>query len=240
MVQIATTVFFNSFLFATAKKQNSCSIINSLCMCSEACNNMINEKMEAFKPLVAQHIKNDFEKLFTCLNNCLRMRFIKRIQVSHDAFTEDEMIFAADIAFTETLYKFKEMAVSGKLYDGNASVKTIINAVFSNKLREYLQTEKRLLQKKIRFSQNQAGTAGGEKADEYSSLEDLYLVLEQSLQEMKPADKELIIWRYLEGKSITQISELLGIGKASASNKLYRCITALRQSAENKLRATWN
>lgn len=178
-----------------------------------------------------QHEVSD--QIISCFFSCYQAQFVKWATITYQQYPADLIEFAANNAFTDAVLKLKEAASQGDLYQGNASVKTVLFHYCRNILLGYLTTEKRLYEKnkklEAHFSDDPA----------YSSIEAQNEVLEKrhenvmrALAKMAAADRQIIQWRHIEEKSNDEIATLLAITVASATNRIYRCMQRLRELVE--------
>ncbi len=56
--------------------------------------------------------------------------------------------------------------------------------------------------------------------------------LRQGLQKLRSYDRDLIIWRYIEGFHVYEIAKLLGISENATSVRMYRALRRLRKVLE--------
>jgi len=200
-------------------------------MCKQLLYTEIGTLADAFK----NNLKQTADRIINCLYKCFKQIFIKWALISYHQYPEDFLLFISENSFTDSILKFKEVAASNGLYAGNATVKTVFFAFFKNKLRENLQKENRLAEKQQRLRVlPEPVLENNEKAFE---KEKLYQSIEQSLLKMEAIDRKIIIWRHLEEKSNVEIAQLLGISKAAATNRIYRCMERLRNLTEKHIRS---
>ena len=69
--------------------------------------------------------------------------------------------------------------------------------------------------------------------DQAAMRAEMQLRLEEALNEMNPADREVLVLRHFEQLSNTETAEVLGIAKTAASNRYVRALARLREVLEN-------
>jgi RNA polymerase sigma factor (sigma-70 family) len=133
--------------------------------------------------------------------------------------------------------KFKESASLDKLYQSKASVKTILFHYCRNILLGHLTNEKRLAEKNKTLEpvlSRETAYHTGETENEI--LEKRHNDIIRALAKMSAADRQIIQWRHIEGKSNDEIAGLLAITVASATNRIYRCMQRLRELVDEMQR----
>lgn len=196
-------------------------------MCTPKCEASLNAGIKTVIYVYADN-KNGLDEILSCINNCLRKSFIKWAQITNPGRSEDQISFIADISFTDGVLKFKLKAEKNELYDGDASVKTVVLNFFRYTLLENLKREERLDEKKQRYSDdNKTETAINE--DNTSTKEEQLMILEQAMKQLEPEDRQIIIWRHIENKRSEEIAQLLDITIPAATNRVYRCMERLRK-----------
>ena len=200
-------------------------------MKTKPCQELLNIKTisAAFK----SNRQDISDPIVSCLYSCYRSLFVKWVKITYHSYPDDMIEFAADSAFTDGVLKLKESAVMGELYQGNASVKTVLFHYCRNMLLRYLKDEKRLAEKNKRLElllSNEAGFAANPIENEIKEKRLGYIM--KALTKMSAADRQIIQWRHIEEKSNDEIARLLAITVASATNRIYRCMQRLRELVE--------
>jgi RNA polymerase sigma factor (sigma-70 family) len=202
-------------------------------MCSAECKELLKTGVERIINIFKASLQPESEKIIACFYNCFKPEFIKRSSIIYNRYPEDIIAFVSNSSFTDSVLLFTQKAAAGEIYDGNASLKTILLSFYSNKLRQNLQTEKRLLEKKEKHYSGFSEATTAMVNDDHADSEKRYQLVEQALAKMEPADRQIITWRHLHQKSCDEIAALLGINKESATNRIYRCMQRLRSLTEN-------
>jgi RNA polymerase sigma factor (sigma-70 family) len=203
---------------------------------------MTTTDCEAILKLNITELSNSFkntldelgEKFVSCFFVCYKAVFINWSVVMYKGYDKKFMQYNADNAFTDAVVKFKDAAIEGKLYEGKASLRTILFQYFRNTLRSILLNEKRQQGKQDNYGKS-IGTNNNLtfiENDEILKREAMYATLENALNKMNPTDKQIIVWRHLEEKSCDEIARLLDITKEAATNRIYRCMERLRNLIE--------
>jgi len=169
-------------------------------------------------------------KIVACFYNCFRVVFLKWALVTYKSYPAETIGFIAENSFTDSVLKFQTATEAKGLYDGKATIKTILFSYFRNTMLDNLQKERRLLDKndKLRLQAEEAINTETERASD-DIKEMLLLKLEQALAKMEAADRQIVIWRHLEQKRNEEIAALLNITVPSATNRIYRCMERLKQ-----------
>ena len=196
-------------------------------MCSNKCETSLKT---GIKILVHEnlHNGNNHDDIFHCINNCLRKIFIKWAQIRYSGKPVEQILFIADIAFTDGVLKFKEKVEKYELYDGNVSIKTVVFNFFRNKLLENLKKEDRLDKKIQKYSDDKNNETAINEVDSLKK-EEQFMMLEQAMKQLEPEDRQIILWRHIENKKPEEIAQLLDITIPSAGNRIYRCMERLRK-----------
>lgn len=181
--------------------------------------------------VVFKNSRNDLsDQIISCFYTCYLPLFLKWAKITYQHHPADLIEFAARNAFTDGVLKFKEAAGLGKLYQSNAGVKTILFHYCRNLLLGQLTHEKRLAEKNKKlepfFSNGGTYNAGEEEHDLRENRHDN---IRKALEKMPPADRQIIVWRHMEGRSNDEIAGFLAITVASATNRIYRCMQRLRE-----------
>jgi RNA polymerase sigma factor (sigma-70 family) len=71
--------------------------------------------------------------------------------------------------------------------------------------------------------------AENDRTQWFSNEYDFNELLQKALAKLTNKDRQVILWRYSEGRGIDEISQLLDINKKSTSNRVYRCMELLRK-----------
>ena len=123
---------------------------------------------------------------------------------------------------------FKNKAEKNELYDGNASIKTVVFTYYYNKLLQNIKSEDRLDKKKQKYSDDNIGETAINEDEGYLKKENQFNMLQQSMEQLEQGDRQIITWRHIENKKPEEIAQLLGITTPAASNRIYRCMQRLR------------
>ena len=169
------------------------------------------------------------EQIISCFYSCYRSLFVKWAKVTYRHYPVDLIESLANDSFTDGMLKLTESASRGELYQSNASVKTVLFQYCRYKLLSHLKDEERLAEKNKRLAlhlSNETGFNAGETTFEMKErkLENVM----RALAKMSAADRQIIQWRHIEGRSNDEIAALLAITVASATNRIYRCMGRLR------------
>ncbi|MFT3750780.1 MAG: hypothetical protein QM768_20880 [Agriterribacter sp.] len=84
------------------------------------------------------------EKIISCFYSCYQLLFIKWAKIMYGHYPADVIELAANDSFTDGVLKLQEAASRGKLYQSNASVKTVLFHYCRYKLLAQLKDEERL------------------------------------------------------------------------------------------------
>ena len=169
------------------------------------------------------------EQIISCFYSCYRLLFVKWAKITYRQYPVDLIESLANDSFTDGMLKLTESASRGELYQSNASVKTVLFQYCRYKLLSHLKDEERLAEKNKRLAlhlSNETGFNAGETTFEMKErkLENVM----RALAKMSAADRQIIQWRHIEGRSNDEIAALLAITVASATNRIYRCMGRLR------------
>lgn len=69
-----------------------------------------------------------------------------------------------------------------------------------------------------------AGTVDGSNASEKSAH------IQEALNKLKPKEKEIIIYKFISGMTLQEISEVTGIGVSAAKMRYYRALDAFKEA----------
>lgn len=202
-------------------------------MCTAACQQVLKNNGKSIAKVFTAPLKQDADKIVSCFYNCLQQSFTKWAAVIYSSYPRDTMDFITNTAFTDSVLLFTDRAAAGKIYESNASLKTILFSFYKNKVLEQLQKENRLAVKNKKLALDNAQEVTWIPDDTNTVAEKRFTTLQQALATMPPADRQIIIWRHLEEKNCDAIATLLGINVTSATNRIYRCMQRLRQLIEN-------
>jgi RNA polymerase sigma factor (sigma-70 family) len=201
-------------------------------MCTKDCEHIlkssVTEVVEAFKNAVASFT----QKMMTCMYACYQNIFIGWACIAYNKYGADKIAFISNSAFNDAIEKFSSEAEKANLYEGKATLKTILFGYFKMILRGHLQTENRLIEKQNKYKQDTytENTFLENEALFYS--EQKYKALEIALGKMEAIDKQIVVWRQIEEKTPDEIATVLGISKEAASNRIYRCMLRLKNLIE--------
>lgn len=132
--------------------------------------------------------------------------------------------FLAETAFSEAVLKFNQKAEAGQLTDRGAKLKTLFYRFFQFSLLNEIKKEKKNLDNLRPLPENTGelqGSSGGKKDEE------MHTILQKALLKLAPDDRQIIVWRHIQLKTIDEIAGFLAIQKDSASNRVYRCMQRL-------------
>jgi RNA polymerase sigma factor (sigma-70 family) len=202
-------------------------------MCTAACQQVLKNNGESITKVFTATLKQDADKIISCFYNCLKQSFTKWAVVMYNSYPEDTMDFITNTAFTDSVLLFTDRAAAGKIYESNASLKTILFSFYKNKVLEQLQKENRLAAKNKKLVLDNTQELTWIPDDTNTAAEKRFTTLQQALAKMAPADRQIIIWRHLQEKNCDEIATLLGITVTSATNRIYRCMQRLRHLIEN-------
>ncbi len=184
---------------------------------------------------ILAHEKNyhkEMDNILKCLNDCLRPLFLKWARLTYPHYLKETIAFNADISFTDAVLKIQTKAFEGELYEGNAVIKTVVFIFFRNILRDNLQRHNRLEEKNRRFAKSIYSDRQNNISREHDDKEAKMAILEQALSSLNAADRQIIIWRHIDGKKNDEIAQLLKINIPSATNRIYRCMERLKIEME--------
>lgn len=172
--------------------------------------------------------RNLSEQIISCFYSCYRTLFIKWAKITYQHYPADTIEFAAGSSFSDGVLKLKESASQDKLYKSRASIKTVLFHYCRNMLLGHLTHEKRLAEKNKKWypvfaDETERNTDENELTDHRKKCMML------AFAKMSAADRQIIQWRHIEGKSNDEIARLLAITAASATNRIYRCMQRLRE-----------
>ncbi|HRP31863.1 MAG TPA: sigma-70 family RNA polymerase sigma factor [Agriterribacter sp.] len=172
------------------------------------------------------------EQIVSCFYTCYQFTFIKWAKITYQHYPSEIIEFAANSAFTDAVLALRESASRGELYQGNASVKTVLFQYCRYKLLGYLKDEERLAEKNKKLIRHFSDNSNSTIDTVYEFKERSYQSIMRALAEMPDADRQIIQWRHIEEKSIDEIARLLAIKVTSATNRIYRCMQRLRELVE--------
>jgi len=200
-------------------------------MKSTACQQLLNiETISLAFKNNQQHIS---DQIISCLYSCYQSQFVEWARITYHHYPADMIEFAANNSFTDGVLKLTEAASRNKLYQSNASIKTILFHYCRNMLLSYLKNEKRLAEKNKKLElliSNETGYHAGEAENEINENRHGHIML--ALEKMSAADRQIIHWRHIEERSNDEIAGFLAITIASATNRIYRCMQRLRKLVE--------
>lgn len=174
------------------------------------------------------------DRIIACFYSCYKSAFIKWARITYNQYPSDSIDFLANNSFTDAILKLKESAIKNELYEGQASIKTVLFSYCRNILLGYLSTEKRKQEKDRKLAIVLAEETTQETEESAGSpLSIQYEKLQKALAELDPNDRQIIQWRHLEGRSNDEIAAKLAITVASATNRIYRCMQRLKDKIEN-------
>lgn len=200
-------------------------------MKNKTCQQLLN--METVSSAFKNNQSDISESIIACFYSCYRLLFVRWAKITYQHYPPDIVEFAADNSFTDGVLKLKESASRGELYRGNASVKTVLFHYCRYKLLSYLKDEERLAKKNKKLEllvSNETGGNTGETENEVNERRHEHIM--RALAKMPAADRQIIQWRHIEGRSGDEIAKLLAITVASATNRIYRCMQRLRKLVE--------
>jgi RNA polymerase sigma factor (sigma-70 family) len=201
-------------------------------MCTKDCEPILKSTTSQINEGFKNAVPYFSEKLIACFYNCYKNIFTKWAFVMYKKYNGDTIAFLSNSAFTDCVLKFKEAAILNKLYDSNKSAYSILFGYYKKTLLSHLQTEKRLIEKQERFNKTNNSAYTFIENDELFLNEKKFNLMEDKLNKMATTDKQIIVWRHLELKTVDEISSILGITKEATSNRIYRCMERLRNLIE--------
>ena len=173
------------------------------------------------------------ESIVSCFYSCYRSLFVKWAKITYRHYPVDLVESLANDSFTDGVLKLKESASRGELYQSNASVKTVLFHYCRNMLLGNLKKEKRLADKNKELQLVVSNEAKGNTGEMESELkEKRYELIIRALEKMNAADRQIIQWQHIEGKSHDEIAAILAIKVSSLTNRIYRCMKRLRKLVE--------
>jgi RNA polymerase sigma factor (sigma-70 family) len=200
-------------------------------MDTSGCNQLLNIKTiaDAFK----NGKKELSDRIIGCFYSCYKSAFIKWASITYHEFPSDSIDFLANNSFTDAVMKLKDAAQRNELYEGQATVKTILFTYCRNILLGYLTSEKRKKEKDRKLAvvlEEEYSNPLDENA--VSILAGRYEKIRRALAQLDPDDRQIIQWRHIDGKSNDEIAAKLAITVASATNRIYRCMQRLKDKIE--------
>lgn len=180
-------------------------------MCIAECKEVLKKNIKVIADIFEANLKQDTEKIVACFYSCFKAAFIKRALIIYNSYPKDFIEFISNTSFTDSILLFTKKAEAGEIYDSNASVKTVLLKFYTIKLLQNLQTEKRIAEKKIKYTIGYKEETTTMHYEGDTNNENNFLILEQALAKMEPADRQIIIWRHLDAKTCDEIAVLLGI-----------------------------
>ncbi|MFT4016190.1 MAG: sigma-70 family RNA polymerase sigma factor [Agriterribacter sp.] len=172
------------------------------------------------------------EKIISCFYSCYQSLFIKWAKIMYGHYSPDVIAFAANDSFTDGVLKLQEAASRGKLYQSNASVKTVLFHYCRYKLLAQLKDEERLAGKNKKLAFFLSGQTMYSTGTENEMQEKRHELIMRALEKMTAEDRQIIQWRHIEEKTPDEIAALLAIKVPSATNRIYRCMERLRKLVE--------
>jgi RNA polymerase sigma factor (sigma-70 family) len=170
------------------------------------------------------------ENIISCLYKCYRAIFLAWARITYHKYPVDTIDFLSGSSFTDGVLKMKEAAARNELYEGNASVKTILFHYSKNVLLGKLTEDKRLAEKNKKLAFDLSTKEGSYTPELFGEEQDIrFEKLKKAMGQLQPADRQVIEWRHIEERSNEEIAELLQISVPSATNRIYRCMQRLRQ-----------
>lgn len=170
------------------------------------------------------------DQILSCFYACYQALFLKWAKITYQRYPDDLIDFAANNSFTDGVLKLQESARQDKLYQSRASVKTILFHYCRNILLGHLTAEKRLAEKNRRAEPFLTDEARGDTSHAENEIREArHNNVMRALSKMSAADRQIIQWRHIEGRSNDEIAGLLAITVASATNRIYRCMQRLRE-----------
>jgi RNA polymerase sigma factor (sigma-70 family) len=173
------------------------------------------------------------ERIIFCLYSCYRNLFLKWATITYRKYPPGIIEFAANNSFTDGVLKLKESGMRNELYQGNASVKTVLFQYCRYRLLGHLKEEDRRTEKNNKLMPLLSGSPVHNAQEAQNEIkEKRHRHIMQALLKMPAADRQIIDWRYIDAKSNDEIAVLLAITVASATNRIYRCMQRLRELVE--------
>lgn len=197
-------------------------------MKTKACQELLN--IEIISSAFQNKREDLTNQIISCFYSCYQSLFVQWAKITYRRYPVDLIESLAQDAFTDGVLKLKESAVSDKLYQSNANIKTILFHFCRNILLGNLSHEKRLADKNKKlapFISNEYTSDTGEPESEEGEILQENMML--ALAKMSAADRQIIQWRHLEEKSNDEIAKILAITTESATNRIYRCMQRLRK-----------
>ncbi len=198
-------------------------------MCSSNCLQFIENNIQKTIKQFNENNNQASEFAANCFSNCLKNDYTKWSKISYKNENQEILEYCIDVAFSDAILKFNEKANAKKLFISTATTKTVFFIFFKFKLLEHLQKEKRTKANTKKFGIFNFTY----KNDDYEDKELLYQKLEQGLKKLNDEDREIVLLRHKENKSIAEIASIIKINKNSTTNKVYRCMLKLKNIIEN-------
>ena len=156
--------------------------------------------------------------------------FLTWARITYHRYPPDKIDFLSASSFTDGVIRMKEAAAKNELYEGSASVKTVLFHYSKNILLGKLTEDRRLAEKNRKLALDLSTTEAYYAEDPMrEEQDDLTVRLANAMKHLPPADRQIIEWRHLEEKSNEEIAALLQVSVPSATNRIYRCMQRLRQ-----------
>ena len=131
-------------------------------------------------------------------------------------------------------------------YRGEAALFTWLCRICRSQIVDYLRVNRRHVQNVVQFDDSAQlravleaveAPASDEPAHGYTLAETRALI--QSVLDRLPARYgDVLEWKYIQGRSVAEIGDLLGIGQAAAQSMLARARTAFREALETVFGST--
>ena len=155
--------------------------------------------------------------LYSLLNPYLKQWFLHKITNQHD---REEIIADTMLSILDSLPKFNQ----------NSSFNTWINAIAQHELIDYYRRHKikAILFSAFPFLENIADLALGPQLalEEKEAKQRIYL----TLKKLNEGNAQILRLRYLEGLSVFQISQKMGLSYKAAESKLSRARLAFAKT----------
>ena|GEM_PF-6713884 len=206
-------------------------------MDSNQCEPILRSNIRIFILAHEKNYQSEIDNTIKCLNYCLRPAFLKWASLTYSQYPTETIEFNADISFTDAVLKIQSKASEGKLYKGNAIIKTVVFIFFKNILRDNLQRHNRLEEKNRRFGKSNYIDEQHNILSEHDDKEAKITLIERALSSLNATDRQIVMWRHIDGKKNDEIARLLKINIPSATNRIYRCMERLKAAIE-KIQST--
>jgi hypothetical protein len=122
-------------------------------MCTANCLEMIHAKMDVVMIHLEKEKDQYLDRVTSCLYHCLQDRYIQQSVIAYKYVAPEEMRFLSGSAFTDAIISFNNNALSGKLNDRGANLKTVFSRFLHYSLLNLLKKNKKKWVNELPLSQ---------------------------------------------------------------------------------------